>query len=90
MSTGRWREKGVPHHGWNEDSVEDLGDTRMYCEMCESALIRHVHVMVHAGYPVSIRAGSICAEAMETGYRPPRRQKDPGFENPLKKTEQLG
>ncbi len=62
---GRWSEPGVPHKGWRCVDFIDLGRPSETCGMCEGQEIRYVHVMEHADYPESIRAGCVCAENME-------------------------
>lgn len=71
MSTGKWREEGVPHKGWQCVDMEDLGDDRTVCEMCEVAEIRFVHVMEHPDHP-ALSVGCVCAEHMEQDYVGPR------------------
>lgn len=55
----------MPHKGWVCLDVEDLGDRRDVCEMCEAVLIRFVHFMQHPEYPEMLRCGCICAGNME-------------------------
>ena len=67
-ASGKWREPGVPHKGWECIDVEDLGRPSLICEMCESATIRFVHLMEHPDYPVALKCGCICAGHMEGDY----------------------
>jgi hypothetical protein len=63
---GLWRAAGVPHRGWCCIDMEDLGDEREVCEMCQIMEIRYVHVMEHKDYPQGpLRCGCVCAGHME-------------------------
>lgn len=62
---GKWAEKGVPHKGWNCCDIEDLGEPKQICEMCESQTIRYVHHMVHPQFAVELKVGCVCAGNME-------------------------
>src|SRR5262245_18614658 len=66
--TGKWRQKGVPHKGWQCVLIEDLEATAATCEMCEVVQIRYVHVMEHPDYPEPLNCGCICAGHMEGDY----------------------
>src|SRR5215467_13772039 len=72
MSTGKWREEGVPHKGWSCVDMEDLEDDREVCAMCEVAEIRYVHIMTHQEHDGGLRVGCVCAEHMEQDYTGPR------------------
>src|SRR5262249_44444099 len=63
--TGKWRQPGVPHRGWECTGIEDLGACAITCEMCEVQLIRYVHEMRHPDYPDALNVGCICAGHME-------------------------
>lgn len=65
INFGKWSVPGVPHKGWSCLGVEDLGDDRMICEMCETVEIRYVHTMAHLEYPERLDCGCICAGHME-------------------------
>ena len=65
MTTGKWKEPGVPHKGWRNVDIEDVGSNYESCEMCEVREIRYVHVMQHQEYPSRLRVGCICAGHME-------------------------
>jgi len=65
MSTGKWREPGVPHKGWSCVEVEDLETPSMTCEMCETTEIRYAHHMTHPEYAGTLRCGCICAGHLE-------------------------
>jgi hypothetical protein len=62
---GKWSQEGVPHKGWTCIDIEDLGEPGMICEMCESQVIRYVHLMEHTGYSGVLRVGCVCAGHME-------------------------
>lgn len=64
-SYGKWSEPGVPHKGWTCVDMNDLGEGRAICEMCEIREIRYVHVMEHSEYPESLKVGCVCASNME-------------------------
>lgn len=49
--TGKWAQQGVPHKGWENTGVYDVGADRMTCEMCEAREIRYAHHMTHPAYP---------------------------------------
>ena len=66
MATGKWTQVGVPHKGWFNVGIEDVGQAHETCEMCEAVEIRFVHLMRHPDYPDDLRVGCICAEHMET------------------------
>lgn len=66
--TGNWKDPNVPNYGWHctdvYDSIEDGDDLFRVCEMCESKLIRYIHVMEHRGHP-PLEVGCVCAGKME-------------------------
>jgi hypothetical protein len=72
MSTGKWRDPGVPHKGWDYLGCEDSGTLSMTCEMCEKEEIRHIHFVSHADYPATLRVGCVCAEHLTSDYVAPR------------------
>lgn len=63
--SGKWRQAGVPHKGWVCIGIQDLGDDRMVCGMCEAREIRYAHLMEHKRYPGTLYCGRICAGHME-------------------------
>lgn len=69
---GKWSRPGVPQKGWrwvsDYDSCEDREDLHVTCDMCESQLIRYVHVMAHDDYPDLLECGCVCAGRMEEDY----------------------
>lgn len=65
MTTGKWKQQGVPHKGWTNTDMEDLGFPHEICEMCEVQEIRYVHIMEHDDFPEPLRVGCICAGNME-------------------------
>ncbi|MDI6027916.1 hypothetical protein QBK99_17135 [Corticibacterium sp. UT-5YL-CI-8] len=62
---GKWSQAGVPKKGWICENVEDLGDERITCEMCETMPIRFVHYMVNPRYRDRLGCGEVCAGHME-------------------------
>jgi hypothetical protein len=62
---GKWSDRGIPHRGWRCIDIEDLGEPRMECEMCESQSIRYVHHMEHPAFPQVLAVGCVCAGHME-------------------------
>lgn len=64
-STGKWSEPGVPHRGWRCVDIEERDDQDHLCEMCESRLVRFVHVMENDRYEGELRVGCVCAGHME-------------------------
>jgi hypothetical protein len=72
--TDKWAQQGVPHKGWENTGVYDLGADRMTCEMCEAREIRYAHHMSHPAYPNELVVGCHCAEVMEEDYVGPKRR----------------
>ena len=68
MSSGKWTQQGVPHKGWQFQSLEDLGDLVGTCEMCETQSIRYVHYMEHPDYDGALGVGCVCAGHMGENY----------------------
>jgi hypothetical protein len=66
MATGKWTQAGIPHKGWFNVGIEDVGAAHETCQMCEVVEIRFVHLMRHPDYPQDLRVGCVCAEHMET------------------------
>jgi len=62
--TGKWREPGAPHKGWQCINIEDLEEPCHLCEMCEVQIVRYVHTMFHPDYG-TLDVGCICAGYME-------------------------
>jgi hypothetical protein len=80
IGRGQWSKSGVPHKGWTCVDIEDLGEPRETCAMCETQ-IRFIHHMTHPDYPESLAVGCICAGHMEGDYAAARQR-----ENQLRKT----
>lgn len=72
MSSGKWRDPGVPHKGWTYLGCEDSGSLSMTCEMCEKEEIRHIHTVSHPDYPTTLEVGCVCAEHLTEDYAGPR------------------
>ena len=77
-----WYTPGVPHKGWECDTVYDIrkdgsspeeADYEV-CQMCGNERIRYVHVMSHPEYPKSLNVGCICAEKMSDDYVGPKKR----------------
>lgn len=66
---GKWSVPGVPHIGWKNINMEDLGDDMKLCMMCESSEIRYAHHMEHPEYNGTLMVGCICAQHMEDNYK---------------------
>jgi hypothetical protein len=62
---GKWSATGVPHRGWTCIDIEDRGEPRTVCEMCESRAIRYVHFMQHPKFGEVLAVGCVCAGNME-------------------------
>jgi len=73
---GKWSEKSIPHKGWTCIDIEDLGDSSLTCEMCESQEIRYVHYMQHHDYNGILKVGCICAGHMEEDIVNARKRED--------------
>jgi hypothetical protein len=74
-ATGNWTQPGVPHKGWENTGVYDLGpDDRTVCEMCEVQEIRYAHHMHHSEYAEDLVVGCVCAEEMEGDRVGPKRR----------------
>ena len=59
----RWDKKDIPHKGWIEIGMEDLGEEAEFgdeiqyeqCEMCGNEKIRYVHIMKHLEFLGELR-----------------------------------
>lgn len=76
MSSGKWSQPGVPHKGWQFQSMEDLGEPSETCQMCETQTIRYVHYMQHPDYEGVLGVGCVCAERMEENYTAPKEREN--------------
>lgn len=76
-----WNTPGVPHKGWQLESVYDIReegqsvDETDYktCMMCGNDRIRYVHILTHKEVSKDFIVGCICAEKMTDDYVNPRR-----------------
>lgn len=76
----RWDKKDIPHKGWIEIGMEDLGEEAEFgdeiqyeqCEMCGDEKIRYVHIMKHLEFQGELRVGCICACHMTDDYESPQ------------------
>ncbi len=68
MSENLWSKKDIPHSGWRAYSVDDMGDDRFTCDMCNKKEVRWAHFMTHPKYPTDIKVGCVCAEKLEVTY----------------------
>ncbi|MGH7047565.1 MAG: hypothetical protein ACREE2_14380 [Stellaceae bacterium] len=68
---GRWSDPGLPHKGWTDTDISDLGpdegDWRT-CEMCLSSRVRYQHHMQHSEYAGELAVGLTCAGNMSEDY----------------------
>jgi hypothetical protein len=68
----------VPHRGWScidiYDDGEDGEELHRVCEMCETQLIRYVHVMQHPDWEGKLEVGCVCAGHMEEDYEGARKR----------------
>jgi hypothetical protein len=75
---GKWSQTGVPHRGWScidiYDDGEDGEELHRVCEMCETQLIRYVHVMQHPDWEGKLEVGCVCAGNMEEDYEGARKR----------------
>lgn len=76
MSNGNWSQPGVPHKGWQFQSMEDLEEPSEICQMCETRIIRYVHYMTHPDYEGILGVGCVCAERMEENYTAPKEREN--------------
>jgi len=65
---GKWARAGVPHKGWRVLDIDDLEEPSQVCGMCEFAMVRYIHTVVHPEYPDELEVGCICASHMVEGY----------------------
>lgn len=66
FKNGKWSDPAVPKRDWYCVHGYDRGrDNLEFCDMCESASVRYVHVMRHDDYPGELDVGCICAGHME-------------------------
>lgn len=81
----RWDQADVPHKGWTEIRVEDIGECLgegesidyEQCEMCGKEKIRYIHIVTHPEMPNELRVGCICASKMTDDYvNPEARERD--------------
>ena len=81
----RWDQENIPHKGWTEIGMEDLGENTefgeeiMYeeCQMCGNERIRYVHIMTHPKVNREFRVGCICASKMADDYvNPQKKERD--------------
>jgi hypothetical protein len=71
---GKWSKRGVPHRGWVCVGIENLGEPKTVCQMCESQPIRYVHHMRHCEYPDILSVGCVCAGNMEGNIKAARKR----------------
>lgn len=62
---GKWSVAGVPHKGWTCVDIIDLGEPSQECEMCETSMVRYVHLMEHPDYEGPLEVGCVCSGHME-------------------------
>jgi hypothetical protein len=64
----RWDRPDIPHKGWSNVDVEDMGEPCFECELCGYPEVRFVHVMVNPEYTGELRVGCVCAGHLEGDY----------------------
>lgn len=67
-----WNKKTVPHKGWINYNVEDLGSAEHKCDMCGQEEVRYVHKMYHPNMDDYFYVGCVCAEKMTNDYVTPK------------------
>ncbi|MDX1000799.1 hypothetical protein GOE08_06910 [Sinorhizobium medicae] len=72
--TGRWRDQSFPHSGWRFSMFKDLGAQAITCQVCQHAVIRYAHVLVHVEVPDAILVGLKCAEVLQDDYYGPEKR----------------
>ncbi len=84
-----WNLPGVPHKGWDFQTILDLqdeGEDYETCMMCGREQIRYVHILSHDEVPDTFRVGCVCAEKMTGDYvNPKERQRQ--LENRAKRKD---
>ncbi|MBO9616015.1 MAG: hypothetical protein J7619_25200 [Dyadobacter sp.] len=84
-----WSTAGIPHKGWEYETVIDLkeeGEDYETCMMCGKEEIRYVHIVSHDEVAETYRVGCVCAEKMTSDYvNPKERQRK--LENRAKRKE---
>lgn len=79
-----WDKSDIPHKGWTEVDIIDLGEEAEpgeqieyeTCEMCGNEKIRFVHVLTHPDFNGEMRVGCVCAERMTDDYVNPERREN--------------
>jgi len=84
-----WNIQGVPHKGWEYETIIDLrevGAEYETCMMCGKEEIRYVHILSHQEVEETFRVGCAFAEKMTVDYvNPKERQRQ--LENKAKRKE---
>jgi hypothetical protein len=87
--SNHWNIPGVPHKGWEYETIIDLrdeGEEYETCMMCGKEDLRYVHVLSHDEVSETFRVGCVCAEKMTGDYiNPKERQRQ--LENRAKRKE---
>lgn len=84
-----WSTAGIPHKGWEYETVIDLkeeGEDYETCMMCGKEEIRYVHIVSHDEVAETYRVGCVCAEKMTSDYVNPK-EKQRKLENRAKRKE---
>ena len=66
-----WNLAGVPHKGWEYETIIDLrdeGEEYETCMMCGNDRIRFVHIVEHDEIHEEFKVGCDCAEKMTNDY----------------------
>jgi len=84
-----WNQEGVPHKGWEYETIIDLrdeGEDYETCMMCGREEIRYVHILSHDEVAEVYRVGCVCAEKMTNDYANPK-ERQRQLENRAKRKE---
>lgn len=84
-----WNTAGIPHKGWEYETIIDLkeeGEDYETCMMCGREEIRYVHVVSHDEVAETYRVGCVCAEKMTDDYANPK-ERQKRLENRAKRKE---
>ena len=77
----RWERQGIPHKGWKEIGVEDLGESLEFgdhveyeqCEMCGQEKYVMFTFCDIPNFNGELRVGCVCAEHMTDDYINPQK-----------------
>jgi hypothetical protein len=91
IGLGQWARNDVPHSGWHRieivDVLKDRGVLSERCDMCETEMVRFMHVMDLPDHHEISECGCICAGAMQE--EPPKSTKEAGRDNIISAADSL-